>query len=130
MTKSEELEQRVVGSLARKFGRLVENSVEIIQAASMAPTLPRDADGGLTGEIPPGMTKEQYNVARDALKPSNRAPFYLASAARMVDTAQKIAANALDDDDKMAKVVIHTIEPKTYEIVDVTQKKITQGEPK
>jgi len=128
MSESTELEQRVIGQLAKRFGRLVENAVSTIQSASMAPLLPRDGKGQPTGEIPEGMTLEQFNVACDALKASNRAPFYLMSAAKLVDTAHKIAASSLDDGDKMAKVVIHTVEPRKYEIVDVTQKKITQEE--
>jgi hypothetical protein len=104
--------------LGQRFAKLLNHDAGIVDAAMRAPECERNADGDLIK--PPEMSVQDFNVAQDAMKSSRNAPVYLTEAMRRVETAQKIAANVGDDLPPIAKFVVHMVQPRAYDVIDVS----------
>lgn len=107
--------------IARRFGRMVEASANVVDVADHTHTIPRDERGNLIR--PPGMSDAEWNVHCDAMCSGRNVPVYLAEHYRRIETAQKIAGLRGADLPPIAGYVVHVMEKKVYETVDVTAPK-------
>jgi hypothetical protein len=107
--------------IARQFGKLVEKSVEVIRVVDRTHEVSRGEDGRLIR--PEGMSDADWNLHTDAMQSQRNLPAYLASHMRRVELAQKIAGERATDLPPIAIAVVHTFEPKRYDVIDVTPTK-------
>jgi hypothetical protein len=107
--------------VARRFGRMVAASANVVEVADRTHTIKRDPEGRLIR--PSGLTDAEWNVHMDAMCSAKNVPVYLAEHYRRVETAQKIAGARGAELPPVAGYVLHLMERKVYETVDVTATK-------
>jgi hypothetical protein len=107
--------------IARRFGRMVEASANVVDVADRTHTIPRDERGNLIR--PRGMSDAEWNIHCDAMCSSRDVPSYLAQHYRRVETAQKIAGLRGAELPPIAGYMVRIVERKNYETVDVTAPK-------
>jgi hypothetical protein len=98
---------------------MVAASVAVVEVTDKTHTLARD---NVTGELirPMGMSDADWNLHCDAMRSARNAPVYLVEHYKRVETAQKIAGARGGDLPPVAGYVLHLMEKKVYDIVDVT----------
>ena len=108
--------------VAKRFGRMVARSADVIDVVDATHTLKRDPGSGRLIR-PPGMDDATWNLHCDAMKSNKNVPVYLAEHYKRMETAQKIAGLRGAEAPPLAGYVVHVVERKTYPVVDVTVSK-------
>ena len=107
--------------IAHRFARLTNHSADVVEVADRTYTIPR-VDGVLMR--PEGMSEAEWNIHQDAMASSRNMPGYLAAHFRRVELAQKIAGERRADLPPIAGFVVHLVQQKQYDVVDVTPEAI------
>jgi hypothetical protein len=107
--------------IARRFGKMVEASADVVDIADRTHKISRGKDGALVR--PEGMSDAEWNIHCDAMQSERNAPIYLKAHYQRVETAQKIAGARGAELPPVAGYVLHLMERKVYPTVDVTSTK-------
>lgn len=104
----------------RGLDKLIESSKRVVEIADATASVKRDADGELIR--PEGMSDEAWNIHLDAMKPANRAPLYLVSHFRRIESVQKIAGNLAGGGHApvVQFIQLNQMNQPAYPVVDVT----------
>jgi hypothetical protein len=107
--------------IAQRFGKMVSASADVVDVADRTNKISRDKAGNLVR--PEGLSDAEWNIHCDAMCSTRNVPIYLSEHYRRVETAQKIAGARGAELPPIAGYVLHLMQAKVYETVDVTSTK-------
>lgn len=120
-------------SVIRGLREQFEKAERIVESAMQAPEI--DPDELAKDEIAGKKLTVEQRVALHALQPQRNAPVYLSMAKSLVELKAKLEAGLADDAPKLVRHVVHWVQPREYDRVDLKPRqvidvKVTDGDAK